>query len=58
VLVGDALCWVRERELGRDGRSVLGSRVRAGTAGLGNVGDPVAVCGRAGSRSGRRSVGR
>jgi len=55
---GRPVCWVRERELGRDGRSVLGSRVRAGTAGMDNIGDPTAVCGRAGSRFGHRSVGR
>jgi hypothetical protein len=33
-----------------NGRSILGSRVRAGTAGLGNLGDPVPVCERSKGR--------
>jgi hypothetical protein len=33
-----------------NGRSILGSRMRAGTAGLGNLGDPVPVCERSKGR--------
>jgi hypothetical protein len=45
-----------------NGRSILGSRVRAGTAGLGNLGDPVPVCERSkgrriSSRNGGEGVG-